>query len=205
MASQDYESPRKAPVQRRSRATVDAILMATAHILQTEGFDRANTNRVAKLAGVSIGSVYQYFPNRDAIVATLRRRHQEWFRECLHAEYARIVALPLRDALRRFVDLLIDLHLINPKLQNTLNTREADSESHHGDPEAERRLRELAVQYLEAHREEIRPKDLDLSVFLCNEVLETLVHGVARRCPERLQDPAFRDELTELLVRYLAR
>jgi AcrR family transcriptional regulator len=184
---------------------VDAILMATAHILQTEGFDKASTNRVAKLAGVSIGSVYQYFPNRDAMVATLRRRHQEWFRECLHAEFARIAAQPLREALRRLVDLLIDLHVINPELHNTLNTHEADSESHHGDPEGEHRIRELAVRYLEAHRDEVRPKDLDLSVFLCTEVLETLVHGIARRCPERLQDPAFRDELTELLVRYLAR
>ncbi len=205
MASQDYESPRKVPVQRRSRATVDAILMATAHILQTEGFDRASTNRVAKLAGVSIGSLYQYFPNRHAMVATLRRRHEEWFRECLHAEFARIAALPLRDALRRLVDLLIDLHLINPELQKTLDTREADSESHHGDPEGERRLRELAVEYLETHRDEVRPKDLDLSVFLCDEVLEALVHGTARRCPERLRDAAFRDELTELLTRYLAR
>ena len=54
---------RKSPAQSRSRATVEAILDAAAHILVTQGFAAASTNRIAEKAGVSIGSLYQYFPN----------------------------------------------------------------------------------------------------------------------------------------------
>lgn len=67
-------APRKAPLQRRSAATVDAILEAAARILETRGPDGYTTNAVAALAGVSIGSLYQYFPNRDALTARLIER-----------------------------------------------------------------------------------------------------------------------------------
>jgi AcrR family transcriptional regulator len=59
-------TPRKLPQQDRSKVTVDAILTATAHILTQEGYDRTTTNRIAELAGVSIGSLYQYFPSKEA-------------------------------------------------------------------------------------------------------------------------------------------
>ena len=58
--------PRKSPAQSRSRATVEAILDAAAHILLTQGIGAASTNRIAGKAGVSIGSLYQYFPNKTA-------------------------------------------------------------------------------------------------------------------------------------------
>ncbi len=65
---------RKQPVQRRSAATVEAILEAAARILETSGFAGYTTNAIAELAGVSIGSLYQYFPNRDALTAALIER-----------------------------------------------------------------------------------------------------------------------------------
>ncbi|MCA3835217.1 MAG: TetR/AcrR family transcriptional regulator, partial [Burkholderia sp.] len=67
-------APRKAPRQRRSVATVEAIVEAAARILERDGFDGYTTNAVAALAGVSIGSLYQYFPNRDALTAALVER-----------------------------------------------------------------------------------------------------------------------------------
>lgn len=65
--------PRKQASQARSRATQDAILEAAARILEDQGRDFLTTNRVAVKAGVSIGSLYQYFPNKDAILATIMR------------------------------------------------------------------------------------------------------------------------------------
>jgi AcrR family transcriptional regulator len=65
---------RKQPVQRRSAATVDAILEAAARILETAGFAGYTTNAIAARAGVSVGSLYQYFPNRDALTAALIER-----------------------------------------------------------------------------------------------------------------------------------
>ena len=68
-------SPRKSATQERSRATVDALLSATARVLVKEGYDRASTNKVAEAAGVSIGSLYQYFPSKEALVSAVIQRH----------------------------------------------------------------------------------------------------------------------------------
>ena len=68
--------PRKRPHQQRSAATVDAILEAAARILECKGLDALTTNAVAELAGVSIGSVYQYFPGKASILVELIRRER---------------------------------------------------------------------------------------------------------------------------------
>lgn len=66
--------PRKSPSQRRSVDTVETILEAAVRILRRDGYAGLTTRRVAEVAGVSVGSLYQYFPNRQAIVADLVRR-----------------------------------------------------------------------------------------------------------------------------------
>lgn len=68
--------PRKQPRQARSSDTVEVILESAARILETEGLERVTTNRVAENAGVSVGSLYQYFPNKQSILAELVRREQ---------------------------------------------------------------------------------------------------------------------------------
>lgn len=68
---------RKTPGQQRSQATVAAILEAAARILETEGLGAYSTNAVAARAGVSIGSLYQYFPSKDAVTRALIRRSAE--------------------------------------------------------------------------------------------------------------------------------
>lgn len=68
---------RKKPTQARAAATIDAIVEAASQILQREGEDAVTTGRIAERAGVSIGSLYQYFPNRDAILIALNARQRE--------------------------------------------------------------------------------------------------------------------------------
>jgi AcrR family transcriptional regulator len=67
--------PRKRPGQLRARETVDRILDAAAHIFETEGYARTTTNHIATEATISIGSLYQYYPNKDAIIVGLAERH----------------------------------------------------------------------------------------------------------------------------------
>lgn len=71
--SKTLNTPRKQARQARSRATQEAVLEAAARILETQGAQHLNTNAIAELAGVSIGSLYQYFPNKEAILATIMR------------------------------------------------------------------------------------------------------------------------------------
>lgn len=80
---------RKSPVQHRSRRTVDGILSATARILVEDGYSAITTNDVAAAAGVSIGSLYQYFPNKDALLRALVERHLEDVERSLASQAAR--------------------------------------------------------------------------------------------------------------------
>src|SRR5258705_11185680 len=74
---QAIDPQRRKPHQTRAVDTVEAIFEATARILQSEGRAGLNTNRVAELAGVSIGTLYSYFPNKEAILLAMARRETE--------------------------------------------------------------------------------------------------------------------------------
>lgn len=69
-------SPRKHPVQARSRRTVDDILEGAARVFRREGW-QATTNRIAEVAGVGVGSLYEYFPNKESLLLALAERHVE--------------------------------------------------------------------------------------------------------------------------------
>lgn len=69
--------PRKTPVQARSAATVETLHMAAIQVLLHEGLSRCTTTRIAERAGISIGSLYQYYPNRDALLAGVLEKHLE--------------------------------------------------------------------------------------------------------------------------------
>ena len=64
-------APRKRPLQERSRSTVDVVLEAAAQVLERDGYTATTTDLIAERAGVSIGTLYQYFPNKDAILLAL--------------------------------------------------------------------------------------------------------------------------------------
>ena len=68
-------NPRKTLRQQRSRETVERILEAAAHIFNERGYTEATTNEIADEADVSIGSLYQYFPNKDALLLALAHKH----------------------------------------------------------------------------------------------------------------------------------
>ncbi|AWV02106.1 TetR/AcrR family transcriptional regulator [Burkholderia sp. JP2-270] len=115
-------SPRKAPRQRRSVATVDAIVEAAARILERDGFDGYTTNAVAALAGVSIGSLYQYFPNRDALTAALAERESAHLLD----DVERAAALSsCDDVLRALVRAAVTHQMRRPVLARLIDFEEA--------------------------------------------------------------------------------
>src|ERR1700723_2508993 len=108
-------TPRKKPRQERSHATVEVILSATARVLCSTGYDRASTNRIALAAGVSIGSLYQYFPSKEALVASLVERHTDQMMSVLKGKLAEVAMAPLPVAVRTLVDAMFDAHAVDPK------------------------------------------------------------------------------------------
>jgi len=201
-----HTNPRKSASQERSRLTVDALLEATIRVLIKEGYDRASTNRIAEVAGVSIGSLYQYFPSKEALVAAVIDRHTREISEVTRRSLVKAAALPIEAAAREFVSVAIEGHRVNPKLHGVL----AEQIPHVGRLEnIEANVREgyaLVRGYLEAHRDEIDVADLDLAAFILVTVVEALTHAAVLRRPDVLSDEKadrFVDDVTRLLVRYL--
>ena len=203
MQRQVRTTPRKRPRQERSRDTVDTILAATARVLVKQGFDGLTTNAVAAAAGVSVGSVYQYFPNKEALVAALIERHIEEMTAAIRAEIARVALLPIAQAARAVIELTMRAHAIDPALHQVLTEqvprigklaklRELDEISHR-----------VIVGVLEARRAELSIRDPELAAFVLVSTIESIVHRAALLYPERLQDPRLVDEATLIVTRYL--
>src|SRR5271155_2767647 len=113
--------PRKLPRQERSGATVDAILEAAAQVFERRGYAAGTTNRIAERAGISIGSLYQYFPNKDAILVALVRRHLEEATAALQPHLERLDrGARFEDVLPDVVDAMVALHALAPGLHRVL-------------------------------------------------------------------------------------
>jgi len=114
--------PRKTPTQPRSAQTVAALLEAAAQVLERDGLEGFNTNAVAERAGVSIGSLYQYFPGKDALTLALMRREDGRF----DAEAALALGQPNgREALKCFIGACVRQQLQRPALAHLLDVEQA--------------------------------------------------------------------------------
>jgi AcrR family transcriptional regulator len=116
--------PRKSPQQSRSIATVDVILEAATRVLSRESLEGFNTNRVAEIAGVSVGSLYQYFPNKAALVTALIDRAQGELADALEALVAQLEESPLEESLQAIAALAIRQQYGNPILAAALDHEE---------------------------------------------------------------------------------
>jgi AcrR family transcriptional regulator len=205
MARRPLTNPRKEASQQRSRATVDALVEATARILVREGFDKASTNRIAEVAGVSVGSLYQYFPSKEALVAAVIERHRQQIGQAVRGELAQAANQPIKQGVRTLVAMAVKAHRIDPKLHRVL----AEQIPRVGRLEkAETFNREnFAVfrTYLEAHRDELRVDDLDLAAFVCVTSIEAVTHNAVlhQRIVSEEAMEALIDEATRLVAGYL--
>lgn len=203
MHRQVRTTPRKRPSQSRAKATVDSILSATARVLVRHGFDGLTTNAVAETAGVSIGSLYQYFPNKEALVAALIERHMEEMNASVLAELTRVARLPLAQAARAVIELTIQAHAIDPELHRVLTEQVPRVGRLAKLRDMDELCRRMVAGLLAARRDEVAIRDPELAAFLIVSTIESIVHRAALLYPEKLRDPALVDETTLLVTRYL--
>ncbi len=205
MSAKKRVSARKKPTQERALATVDAILRASAHILRTSGYGAATTNRIAERAGVSIGSLYQYFPSKEAIMNALLQAHVDG----INAELVNVVAgiagqTSLAESVRTFITAVFAAHSADPKLHNALTEHVHEL----GGLERIRELvapgMELVRAYLIAHVGEWRAVDPELAAYVLVNAVEAVAHAFFI-APSRFSNAQMIDELCLLVERYLQR
>ena len=198
--------PRKAATQERSRATVGALVEATARILVEEGFDRASTNRIADVAGVSIGSLYQYFPCKEALVLAVVEQHNLEIMEVVGSTLEDMELLPLEEALRKLVAVAVEAHRVNPKLHRVLTEQIPRLGSLESVETVSKKTYVQFRAFLERRREELFVADLELAAFVCATSIEALAHNAVLYREDIVSGDAARalvDETTRLVLGYL--
>ena len=202
---QDIVSQRRKPTQARARATMDMIFEATARIIERNGIAALNTNRIAERAGISIGSLYEYFPNKDAILIAMARQRL--------AEDERLVrqALAGPDAdqnvslARRAIHALVALHEDRPKVRRAIM---AVHLAHGFGSEHARPVQEIAELIVQRNTRLLGDKTAAVLDHASLFVITRAVIGVIRAAfEERSLLPgttSLEDELVRLVEAYLA-
>lgn len=180
---------------------VETILEAATRVFVAEGYARATTNRIAAAAGVSVGSLYQYFPSKDAIAVELLRRYREGLVARIHEGLTRVTPATFEKTVRELLDELVRAEGINPALHRVLIEQVLRTSARREMLGFEERLEEELARALRAAEAPV--DDPELAAFVLVRVVLSVVHGVVVDRP-RYKTKALVTELTRLVVGYAA-
>jgi AcrR family transcriptional regulator len=197
--------PRKLPRQTRSKATVDAIATAAARILVRDGYERANVNAIAELAGVSIGSLYQYFPSKDSVVAEVIKRHSARMIEVFQDGLPELAFLPMPEACRGIVRRALAAFAVDPALRAVIVEEVPDLADFVRSREFDKTLAFMLRGYFVFNAERIRPTNVDLAVKIVATAAEAAMTRVILDHPDLVGSEELVDEVTALVLGYVGR
>ena len=195
--------PRRRPSQARSRETVGIIVRAAARVFAAQGYAAGTTNRIAEAAGVSVGSLYEYFPNKDALLVALMEAHIAEGQALLEQAATSVTArsLPLRSAVRQLVEAMIALHARDRALHRVLfEEAPLPPRLRRQLADAERVIAARVAAYLRRHAEVTAPNPA-LAATVVVQAVEALTHKLVVHGSDDLAAQA--DELVALVVAYL--
>ena len=200
---QALDLTRRTPLQSRALDTVETIFEATARILQTEGRAGLNTNRVAELAGISIGTLYAYFPNKDAILLAMARRETETVRasvaKALTEDLQHTNESPARLAIRALIKGYGRRNKARRILMETLIA------AGHSDEIASpvQAIADLIAQ----HGAHLLPANTKLpspiALFVLTRAVDSVVRAATYEDAKFIASQEFEDELTRLVMAYV--
>lgn len=196
-----HRAMRKEPRQKRSQSTVESIVEAGARVLARRGCANFTTNEVARTASVSIGSLYQYFPNNLSIAEAIRKRHLDEILRVLPALETEGESVTLEQRVGRWIDGVVALHATDQNLHRILIDEV---------PLAPREFydafeREYHRRYEDFIRASAAPSekgaDHAAAARILADALEGIVHAASRR--NDLLSPVVRKEATRMVTAYL--
>jgi AcrR family transcriptional regulator len=182
---------------------VDSVLEATARVLVKRGFDGLTTNLVAAAAGVSVGSLYQYFPNKEALVGALIENHVEAMTSLCLGELTRVARLPVAEAIRSVIEVMIRAHAAQPELHRVLTEQVPRVGRMAKIAEIEAMVQRMVAGLLASRKAELAIEDPDIAAFVLVSAIEAITHRATLFSPELLRDPRLVDETCTMVRRYL--
>lgn len=204
--NEEFDKKRKKPKQARSRAMYDDILDATSRVLMEDGFHRTSTTRIAERAGISAGSLYQYFGNRQDIFDALAARQSDRLADILNGHFNASGSDELPTSIDRMIDAVIESSSGFPPLK-VIFAGETE-QIRPGDPRytRARRLTEHILQVLDRHAAELRADiDMDDAAFIIGSLVEAAADAAVRNGASAATSPAVTAEFKALLRTYLTR
>jgi AcrR family transcriptional regulator len=207
--------PRKVPRQHRAVETRARILDAARTVIAEHGYAHGTTNRIAEAAGLSVGSLYQYFPNKDAILVELVDAHIAAGTDAVAASMARVRAAgdagddrsgqsSLDALVRPVVDAMVRLHSTDARLHRVLFEEAPRPPEQLARLRAlERDLTDVVASLLDGHPE-VHVADVRVAARLAIDTIESLVHRVATDEGSGIAPDLLADEITHLVVAYLS-
>ncbi|HKB89290.1 MAG TPA: TetR/AcrR family transcriptional regulator [Opitutaceae bacterium] len=202
MPVKDIRKPiRKKPTQRRSEETVEAILEAAARVFVSDGLD-GTTTKIAEIAGVSVGSFYQYFPDKHSLLLELRERHYAALMTQAQKIGEEMADEPFERALNRILRFVFDHETAQRNLQRIfmkeLPLVPSNDWSTIMNTTIQAGLRELFI----LHRDELHSADLELSIFAVSASIRGAARALIRDDP-KFTNESLADELTRMITGHL--
>jgi AcrR family transcriptional regulator len=194
---------RRVPRQQRALVTVEAILEAVIRILKRDGVAAVTTNCIAEVAGVSIGSVYQYFPDKRAIFVALHTRHVREIDRVMEQALRRSADASLEDFVRALVGAMTEAHATDPQLCELLF-----KEVPHRGGETEDFATRFHAPFqaaLSSRSDELNLRGrLGQATFVFTHMLEALAHGAVLSRPADVSFPDAKDAAVRSILAGLA-
>lgn len=174
---------------------MDAILEGASQVLVRVGYERANTTLIARAAGVSVGSLYQYFPNKDAVFSALLQASFAQMIEGLRAIVREPSREPLGERVFRLVSATLAHKTRNPKLHRVLKTELGRIDGAKAMRQLSDQLLSLLQELFALYQSELRLRDPARAAFFAFNTVEGVVCAALIDAPEQLSEPAFAREL----------
>lgn len=194
---------RKTPTQSRAKVTSEAILEAAEIIILKDGYDKATTNYIAERAGVSIGSLYQYFPNKDAVLSALIELKVSRVANGVRSIMRESIELPLPEASRKILTFLLENFREHKVLLYSLAKQSSEMVELTQNLSVEKFTHTTSMAFFERHRDEITVKNLDQSLNILEIAVLSNIRRYIRDEPSELGDEEFIDEMVRLSMGYL--
>lgn len=197
--------PRKVPQQERALFTVDSILAATRKIIETQGYEAASTNRIAEVAGVSIGSLYQYFRSKESIIAALVEDAVLQAGERTRKFLIERMDIPLNVAVAESIQHILDIRREYGLIFRSLQREVPHFRKISGQLTTEKYLYKTIHAFYMQHRDEILVEDLEMALFVVEHMVVGAIDAYLDNEAPMLDDATLVRQLADATIKYLTK